>query len=187
MIDLLIALVLALTMPRPALLSIGSPPSVNVLPVYYNPPRETRTGKLVYYAEDWEAWTCPATERCGIAARQGVTPAAGEWCVATWYREDLNRIGTLRIGTRTWRVRVCDYANPVDLPRILRLRIAGEIPYPLAQEIPGLVENGWTMGTLILAPIVSTMPPVCRTRIPRCSSGHAAIAATTRRPLPLPR
>lgn len=181
MLDFLLALVLALTSPPPA-----APPGT-IFPISTPPPLETRAGKIVLYGPSWGDWTCPPTEQCGIAARQGVTPLPGEWCVATWYRADRNRPGTLRIGARTIRVRVCDYANPRDLPRIRELGITGEIPWPLAQEIPGMISSGWVTGTLTLAPLVSTMPPVGGTRIPRCSSGHAAIAATTSRPLPLPR
>lgn len=165
MIELLIALVLALTMPRPALLSTGSLPPSNVLRrnEFRFPPAEVRTGKLVYYAEDWEDWTCPADQKCGIAARQGVTLLPGETCVATWYREDRNRTGTLRIGARTIPVRVCDYAHPKDLPRIQEQGIAGEIPYPLAATVPGMTESGWVTGTLILGPIVSTALPATTT------------------------
>jgi len=117
------------------------------------PPPEIRTGKLVYYSKAWGDWTCPPLEKCGIAARQGVATRPGEWCVATWYREDLDRMGTLQIGTRTFRVRVCDYAHPVDLPRIQARGIVAEIPYPLAATVPGMIGSGWTMGTLTLAPI----------------------------------
>jgi len=145
LIDLLIALVLGISSP-PTTTTSGSMPSWT----------EQRTGKIVLYGPTWGDWTCPATEKCGIAARQNVRPAPGEWCVATWYRTDRNRTGTLRIGSQSWRVRVCDYAHPEDLPRIQELQIAGEIPWPLALEIPGLVQDGWVTGTLVLGPSISS-------------------------------
>jgi hypothetical protein len=96
---------------------------------------------------------------CGIAARQGVAVRPGETCIATWYREDRNRTGTLAIGARTWRIRVCDYANPADLPEIQEQGIVGEIPHPLAATVPGMIADGWTTGTLTLAPTAPTAPP----------------------------
>lgn len=152
LIDLLIALVLGISSP-PTTTTSASMPSWT----------EQRTGKIVLYGPTWGDWTCPATEKCGIAARQNVRPAPGEWCVATWYRTDRNRTGTLRIGSQSWRVRVCDYAHPEDLPRIQELQIAGEIPWPLAETVPGMVQDGWVTGTLVLAaPIPPRTLPVSR-------------------------
>lgn len=118
------------------------------LPLDGLPIVEARTGKIVHYAAGWGDWKCAATEKCGIAARQGVTPRADEWCVAGWHQDDLGRAGILYDGARIWRIRVCDYGNPGDLPEILRRGIAAEIPYPLAQQVG--ITGGWTTGVLVL-------------------------------------
>ena len=155
-----------------------------------SPPAEIRTGKLVHYAESWGDWTCPPLEKCGIAARQGVVTRPGEWCVATWYREDRNRTGTLLISGRTFRIRVCDYAHPVDLPRIQARGIVAEIPYPLAATVPGMISSGWTTGTLTLAPTAgsgSAAAPTTRSGRPWAGTPsmplRARFARTLSRPL----
>lgn len=141
MLDLLIALTLALLSPHPIPSFPGSPFAG----------LEARTGRIVYYGPGWKDWTCPADQKCGIAARQGVTPAPGEWCVATWNQEELGRRGVLLIGRRAIPVRVCDYASPTDLPMIRARGIVAEIPYPLAETVPGMLASGSAPGTLALA------------------------------------
>ena len=127
--------------PSPA----APPPAVSS-----SPATPSITGRAVYYAESWGDWTCPATEHCGIAARQGVRLSPGETCIATLYQADLKRTGTLLLAGRTFRIRVCDYAAPADRARIQAQGTVAELPYPLAREIPVLLRNGWVEATLWL-------------------------------------
>lgn len=137
--------------------SSASPPTMSGRVVLHY--AEIRTGKIVLYGPAWGDWTCPATEKCGIAARQGVKLQPGEWCVAAWYETDLNRTGILVLSGQMIPARVCDHADPLDLPRIQELGIAVEIPYPLAATIPGMIHDGWVTGTLILISLPASSGP----------------------------
>ncbi len=121
-------------------------------------------GNVVYYSESWGAWTCPAAEHCGIAARQNVTVPPGMTAIATPNCADLNRTGFLSLnGSSPFPVIVADCANPRDAGLIHDRGIVAEVPYPTAEKYRFLVQ-GKTTGTLWLLPAssqVSTSRVIC--------------------------
>lgn len=101
-------------------------------------------GQAAYYGQSWGDWTCPASEHCGIAARQGVTVPASATCVAVPECDRLGERGYLWIeDAPALRVVVCDCTAAQDLESVRRRDIVVEVPYHAftpAQRARGLVE-----------------------------------------------
>jgi len=109
-------------------------------------------GKAVHYSPTWGTWTCPREQKCGIAARNGVTVPKGVWPVATPLCRDLGRRGYLSISNaHPEEIVVADCADPADLEVIRSRGIVVEVPY-LVAERHGFVGDGWARASLWLLP-----------------------------------
>ncbi len=130
MLDLVIALVLALSSPGPA--------------TPFRDP-ESMDGRIMYYSSGWD-WTRIARNQ-GVEIPPGLTPIARPDCAT------LGSTGWIALpGLAPLRWIQVDCTASQDLALVLSRGIVAEIPYSLAQEIPGMLEDGWVMGTLTADP-----------------------------------
>ena len=131
MIELIVALVLALTSP----LQITS---------------SMTTGRVVYYgpSHDWSR----IAELQGVEIPPGLTPIARPDCAT------LGSTGWIMLPGQDplpWIQADCTATEDQDLVR--SRNIVAEIPYPLASQVPGMIQGGWVEGTLSLdAPTAGT-------------------------------
>ena len=114
------------------------------------------SGRAAHYSPSWGDWRCPPTQKCGIAARQGVQVPAGYTPIAHWDCRSLGRRGSLWLdGRGPLRVIVADCTAAEDLETVLRRGIVAEVPYAVA------VEYGFAGGSIdaVLILETATSPP----------------------------
>lgn len=138
MLTMLLAMQAALASPRLCL----PPPALSrtITPISAPP----LSGKIFYYDKRWD-WTRIARNH-GLGIPPGRTPIATANC------RSLGRTGWLTLGSSVSPVAVfvADCTAPADLALVRRRNIVAEIPWDLAATVPGMIADGWVLGTLVL-------------------------------------